>query len=573
MTNFADKYSVEKVLQIHQDLRNDRSEWEAEWRKISDWLLPGRGIYQTYTKPPKRKLTNKNIINPAGEDALNVLVSGLYGRMSSPSMPWFKFTWPAHLQGIDPLVAWLQESQKLTNAGMLSSGYYSVLEGFYTEFCGYGTASDYTGSDSDDPLIPFNFELLTAGEYCFAKTKAGATDSFIRTLFMSQKQLVDEFGADKVSDSTKKAVNENIAGIHKVDRAVIELTVKDTYKDKPYGRVFYEVTGADSANRSPRLHSVPLRTDGFYECPYTVSTWGKIGQDTYGVGLGSRSIPDIRRLQEMEKAFLMATHKSIEPPLNAPAKMKGKLNSLPGAKNYYANPAEVVTPLYNVNFDFSGVSAAVQRVEERIQRNFFNEVFLTASRDPNASPLKAAQVHNTQSEQMYRLAPVVEKLYMEKFTPQLKRCFNIMLRKGMFPPLDPALAELAEDFSVTLVSPLATSLLTLQGQNTDKFMSYVGAMAQFDPEAIDNVNIDESIAERARIEGVDYGVLRKSDDRDAIRKNRAAMQQEQARKEEGMQALERGGVINNQDANTKKLNAESGAILAETFATANTLPI
>ena len=91
-----------------------------------------------------------------------------------------------------------------------------------------------------------------------------------------------------------------------------------------------------------------------------ISRWGTIGSDVYGIGPGSRALPDIKRLQEMEKAFLMATHKSINPPLNAPARMRGKLKTLPGGENYYSNPAETVNEIYQVKFDYQGVGGAVQ---------------------------------------------------------------------------------------------------------------------------------------------------------------------------------------------------------------------
>ena len=564
--SIAEKYSFDKVNSIYQDLRNERSEWESEWRQISDFLLPGRGIYQTYTKPRKRKLTTTNVINTIGEDSLYVLTSGLHGRLTSPAMPWFKLKWSnAQLDEIEPLKAWLQQAEILLHAGLHDSNFYSIINSFYIEYAGFGTGAMYVGEDTNNPNIPFRFELLTAGEYAFSMGSDGLVDIFIRTIFMSPRQLVGRF-PDTVDADTKKRVENNDAGVDKVELAIVEFIAKDRIQDKEFVRLSYEMTS--SGNRDTRGNQEPLETVGFYEHPYPLARWSTIGSDTYGIGPGSRSIPDIKRLQEMEKAFLMATHKGINPPLNVPARMRGKLNSLPGGHNYYANPAETVNELYQVRFDYQGVGATVERVEQRIQRNFFNDVFLTASRDPNASPLKAAQVHSQEQEKMFRLGPVVERLQSEFYSPVIKRSFNIMHRKEMFPPLDPQFEEMVGDFEIELISPMAVAQKSIKSQGVDAFMGFVGQAAQFDPEVLDNVDADTAVRDRAEIEGVNLGILRSVDAVLDLR-NKRAKQQEAAQAAEAEKASnEDDSFLNSEDAATKKTRAETGEILANTQATA-----
>ena len=188
--NVTEKYSFTKVDSIYTDLRNERREWEAEWRQISDYLLPGRGIYQTYAKPRKRKLTTTNVINTVGEDALYILTSGMHGRLTSPALPWFRLKWgDPQLEALEPLVAWLQESEEILQAALHSSTFYSVINSFYIEYAGFGTASTYVGEDTGSDSVPFNFQLLTAGEFAFSLGADGDLDIFCRTIYMSQRQL------------------------------------------------------------------------------------------------------------------------------------------------------------------------------------------------------------------------------------------------------------------------------------------------------------------------------------------------------------------------------------------------
>ena len=50
-------YDYTTAVGTYQTLLDERREWEQEWRTISDYLLPGRGIYTGLTRPQKRKIS------------------------------------------------------------------------------------------------------------------------------------------------------------------------------------------------------------------------------------------------------------------------------------------------------------------------------------------------------------------------------------------------------------------------------------------------------------------------------------------------------------------------------------
>lgn len=567
MVSIKQKYSREKVQAIYEDLRNERSEWEAEWRSISSNILPGRGVYQLYSKPAKRKLTSKKIINTIAREALQVLVAGIHGSLTSPAMIWTRLSWPdPRMNEIEYLKSWLQECEKILHAGFHDSNFYSALPSFYTEYAGFGTACMYVGEDSEDS--PFRFELLTAGEYAFSTNSANNPDIFCRTIFMSARQLVHKFG-DSTSKQIRQDVEDNRNSVDTINLALIEFIAREDYQDKNFVRLFYEVTEVGTnrqGNQIPgKLGEKPLSVEGFYEFPYPIARWSTIGSDVYGIGAGSEAIQDVLRLQEMEKAFLLAAHKSINPPLNVPSRLTGKVNSLPGAFNYYgSNPTQVITPLYQVNFDFSSTAAAVERVEHRIQKIFYNDVFLTASRDPNASPLKATQVNAQEQEKLFRLGPVTQRLTSEFLVPVIRRCFNIMYRKGLFPDLDPQYKPFVDNFKVDLISPMATAQNAARSQGTQSFMSFLGAAAQFDPSILDNINIDKAARQSAEIEGVDLGILRSEDEVAELRKKRAEAQAAEQQRKTQMEASLTQAQGQQASSASRKMEAESGQILAET---------
>lgn len=554
-------YDFSSIYGSYLESVNERSEFEAEWRDISDYLLPGRGIYQQYSKPRKRKLTSPKVINTIAEDALYVLTSGMHGGLTSPSRPWFRLSWTdQRLEQVEFLKGWMQQCDKALHRGLQASNFYSVINSFYIEYAGFGTGSIYVGEDTGTSLVPFRFELLTAGEYSFAVGADGRPAVYFRTIFMTPRQLVERF-PETVSKETKKIVKNNEAGADKTYLTVLEYVVKERFQDKAYTRVFYEL-GSDTVQQRDRAQK-PLEVAGYYEFPYPLARWGTIGSDIYGIGPGSRSLPDVKRLQEMEKSFLMATHKAINPPLNVPSRMRGKLNTLPGGENYYATPNEVVTEMYQVRFDYNGVSAAIERVEDRIRRNFFNDIFLTATRDPNASPLKAKQVENQEQERMLRLGPVIERLQHEFLQPVIERCFNIMLRKGLFPEMPREYEAMVGDYQISLISPLATAQRAVALQGINSFMAFLGQAAQFDQSILDNINVDKAAREYADITGVDIGVLREEEQVRKIRESRRQEMARQQQKAEQMAEAEVGATVEANRAKASRDQAEAGVALVE----------
>jgi hypothetical protein len=166
-------------------------------------------------------------------------------------------------------------------------------------------------------------------------------------------------------------------------------------------------------------------------------------------------------------------------------------------------------------------------------------------------------------EKMLRLGPVIERLQHEFFQPIIERCFNIMLRKDMFEPLSPELAQMASEYKITLVSPLASAQKASALQGINSFLAFIGQAAQFDQGIMDNVDIDEATREYADITGVKLGILRTEEDVAAIRQQRQAAQQAQQQAEAQMQQQAMATQMNAEQASAQKTQAEAGVTLLE----------
>ena len=569
MAKKREDWDYNDYMDEYQSLLLERSEWEAEARKISSFILPGRGIFNNLTRPAKRKLTSPKVVNPVAKDALRVLTSGLQGGLTSPSRPWFKLSFQNEAFNKHPLLSrWLYDCEKVMYSELSTTNFYPSVHTFYTEYCGFGTGSLYVGEDGE----PFRFELPTFGEFCIGLDSKGRVNRFYRVMFKTGKMLWEDYGESPRGEVLPKQFykEETRKKLYNTWYTLLECTVPRKFQDKPFTRVVYLLGEGDASkiqrNEMRDSTKEPLEITGFYEFPWPTGRFDVIGSDVYGIGPAAEALPDVMRLQEMEKSASMAVHKAASPPLFVPAHLKGKIKTLPGGMNYSRNTMnEKVTTLYDTRFDYAGVVGFVDRVVMRIRQAFYNDVFLTASRDPNASPLKATQVQAQELEKMLRLGPMIERLHFEFFTPLLERCWNILLRKGYFPALPPELQAMVEGagFEIKMVSVLAQAQKAIGVQAISSFVSFVGAVASVDQKVLDNINADSVVREFADITGVPSIILNSQEDVQGIRQQRQQMmEQKEAEQKRLMAAAAQEQILANR-ANVAKTASEAGVNMAE----------
>lgn len=545
----------EKIQQLENTYKaalNIRAAWEPDWKQITDYLIPGRGIYNLYKSPQKRQLISTKVINPAGREALDTLTSGFHGGLTSPDRPWFDLSFTDHrLNSHRQLVLWLEECRNILLKGFSDSNFYPTAHTFYTECAGFGTASMYLGEDTDNEA-PFRFELLTVGEYVLIYNTRRRLRQFFRSMFKTYKNIYDEWG-DKASDEVKSNVKNNPLEYRVVHHAVID----EPFRDKPFTSYYWE-EGSENF----------LQTQGFYEFPFLACAWDIIGSDDYGVGLGIKALPDLKRLQEMEKAFLRVVHTEADPPVNAPAFMKGKVKTLPGGVNYYTNNKDVITPVTTVRHNIEALAMAIERVEGKIDKTFFSDLFLTASRDPNASPLKATEVSAKREERLLRIGPNIERFLTDFIGPLIERSFNIAARKELLPPLPPELIELVANsggYNVGFISPLAQAQKAIAAQPITNFFQFAAGATQYNPEVLDRIDFDAAIDEYHDIAGAPKKILRSLEDANKIRKQRREAQAKAQAKAEQMATrgaeLDQGQV----EANIAKTYSDAGVNLTDTL--------
>jgi hypothetical protein len=134
------EYNFQNAISEFMLLRSEASEWKTEWNDISDYLIPGRGIYNISSTPSKRRLSSPKAINTSAEDALDVLVSGIAGGLIPSSKPWLVLEWDDPIMNRDRVLKnWLQEASRIFNKQLLRTNFYAGMRVVIEECVAFGT--------------------------------------------------------------------------------------------------------------------------------------------------------------------------------------------------------------------------------------------------------------------------------------------------------------------------------------------------------------------------------------------------------------------------------------------------
>ena len=567
--------TVDTRLYEYGALKQEQQPYITAAREVSEWLVPGRGLYSIHSKPRNRDLVPRKVVNPKAKQALEVLVSFLKDGICPSSRPWFMYHFEdSILKENRSLQIWANEVQEELRYQLREANYYSLATTYFKELCSFCTSSMGVFPGIEKAL---NFSPLTFGEYSIGTNSEGVVDRLYRTLFKNFYQLLHQFGDNLPAELLEKFYNRD----QSLDMwyTVVEGVVPEQFLDMPYTRFFILVADSNTKHSGGVKGKLPsdnkyedfIHVEGVNEFPYPTTRFDVLSGEDYGVGPGFEAVNVIKRLQEVVKSGAVAYHKSIRPPWNIPVSMKNSANTYPDAHNYYINPDEIIRPAQDVRFDHRSAEVMEGRLEQTLKEIFFNDIFLTTSRDPNASPLKARQVDEISNDKYARLGPYLERIFYEGTQPQLNRSLAILDRQGRLPKLPDEFKDLKSKATINLTSLLAQSVKSRAAIPMMEYLQIVGAVGQVNPSAYDVPNTDAFLMEMADIKNIPPHLNYTSEQIAQTRKARQeAMAQKNAQEQQALGSQQQAELEAVQ-AGALKDRAVAGESLADNLGSGGTL--
>lgn len=497
----------EYALKQYKSMDDVFNTWKPIYKEVRDFVFPYTGQFEG---EERFKRHDDYLIRTMILKYANVCASGMEWGITSPTRKWAK------LEATDQEINKMPDAKEYFSTcsdilmKLLANGkFYQEIYKYYLEMAVYGTAAIFI---AEDPMLGVRFHTFTMGEYRIGCDSKGVPNCFGRKFKINGDQYREMFGGNPNGDN----------GLPYIEITHI-IAPNPTYE---YGSKMND----KFPFKEYYIANDKFVVSGYHEFPVGVGRWYTRGSDVYGTGPGIWSLGDAKQIQVMWRDMSMAAELAVKPPIQAPSDIlaNGGVNILPGTANYY-NPIGssngAIQPLWNVNMDFTGVSALAEKMEECIQEHFNYNVFQLIS-NMDKGTRTAREIVELSSEKMSTMGPLVDRMETEILPAIIDRVVNIAFRNRVFPT--PPKSLQGREFKVAYNSILSQA----QAQNDiTPIVDTVNLAIQMagetqKPEILDKFDFDKVVDTIGDRNGIPNGIIVDDSQVEQIRYARAQQQQQ-----------------------------------------------
>lgn len=513
-----------------ESLRGYRISWWSHWAALAEMFNPRR--YRWFVTPNtynKGAPMNQAIVDETGFVAARVLATGLLSGLTSPTKPWFALSIPNLDDTAEgPAQVWLSECTRRMLQVYGGSNFYQCLGMAYADDVVFGSSPMIQYEDFDNIV---HFCVPAMGEFFFGLNAKLEVDTLYREYTYTIKETVDCFGLENVSQSTKTAyatpsnLDQEIVVCCAMEPNVQVYLAGETMGYPVPKRFKYRAVYWEQTSQGGQKYNYITRLEGFHERPFAAFRWDVTSNDAYGRSPGMDALPAVRQLQIEQRRKAEAIDKMVRPPMVASVSMKNEpMDILPGGVSYVADPAgSGFKPAFTVEPRIAEMMEDLKEVQARVQRVFFNDLFLGISQ--LGTVRTATEIEARQQETLVQIGPVIERTETE-LDGIVDRTFNIMLRKGLFPPPPPEIQ--GAPIVVKYVSLFAETQRAASTTAIERLLALAGNLVGVQPDIMDNLDTDKAVDLYANQLNVPPEIIRATKEVLAMRAQRAQAQQTQA---------------------------------------------
>ncbi len=470
---------------VNVDMWLDKYQQAMRRKRESDGLRQEAGLYswpeaKDQTRNARQSEGQLNTVNLYDSTALMAAyteTSGIFSYVMPAGAFWFGFTAQDPDINDDPnMREWMSTASSLTHKEMWRSNFQREMFKTIRSMIVFGTgviSVEMVGKD----LI---FQSHHIGFMAFNDNNRGEIDTVYRQIFYDTRQAVQEFGIDNVGKSVRKAFNAKKMS-DKFEFVHIAAPNKDFDSDK-------------TGSKSKRVKSVYIsiedkkvvKESGFDELPYLVARFSLVPGEIMGRGPAMELLPEIKMLNRMNKTFIEASEKAVNPPLIMEDDgVIGPPVTSPNGIIYVRAGAPFPQPLQTgTNVALNAEIIREQRI--LVKEGFFNNRFQSLTDHRNMTAFEASI---RKEDDLTIISPAITSLQKETLDPMLSRVLNLLIKAKRIkePPV-------TFDFDIAYQGRLSLAMASVQSNAMIATLSQWAPYAEVSP-VFENVDWDKSFRE------------------------------------------------------------------------------
>lgn len=531
---------IKELLMLVEQMELERNRWKGEWSDLSSHIVPECGVFSfSETAANAGRVDRSKVMDGHPGRVARDFAAGMQSVATPKSRPWFRTgTHDIEMMEFKPVKTWLKIVDDTLRFIFSQSNLYTVLPAAYLELGVFGTNSIGV-FDSFNTVL--RFRPFTIGEYMLCRNHEGVVDTFARQYWMTARQMVMEFGRSAVSSKVRDAADLNkpetwFKVVHVVRPKGNGVSRTPFAKDKTYSSTYFEPDGEH-----------PLLESGFDYFPFLCPASGRVGTRTYGYGLGSVALPDVKSLYRLKTKLFLGVDKMVDPPVASNGSAKTAIiNTMPGGVSFDQDlqaGGQGLRAMYEVRPDLAAGNAMVQDLRDQIGSAFYHDLFLMLAMSDRRE-ITATEVAERHEEKLLMLSPLSEAIHSELLDPLIDIAFAKAVEHQLIPP--PPQELMGQDLKIEYIDILTQAQKMVGITANEQLAGFVGNIAALFPEARHKFNVFEAIDDYASRLGTVPAIIRTDDEANEL----AAAEQRQAAQR---QMIEQAG----QAAQSAKIMSET----------------
>ena len=516
--NETDRKLYDEVTDKYKQLAQLRKPWESTWKEIARFVNPKRNDWDIETEGGKRAT---EVYSSTAISALDLMCNGLIGYLVSRTTPWLRLKAEDNeLMQFPEVRQYLQDVEEQLYSEFNRSNFYDIQSELFHDAGSTGTACVHVDEDYTRERI--NYTARHPKEVYLADDRYGVVDTVLRRYTMTAKQIIEEFsaktGAGEGNMLDEAWIDEQKDRLYKtfnVIHAVYPRKERDPGKDDNLNKRYASVYILEGQQRV-------LRNTGIDEMCDIVWRWDKNTDEVYGRSPAWSALADIMRDNRIAKDLMRLGEYTVNPAVQYPGRIEYRLSLMPGGKNPYRDPNELIQPIKLGDYPVGNDREL--RLTEAIKDAFFVDFFLGLQEI--SKTMTVPEVMERQSEKATVLSAAVGRINSELLDPLIDKTFAIASEAGRMPePPEILLADQAR-IRIEYIGPLAQVLQrSFATQGIKRSLENVLPYMQVFPDMLDMIDSDELTKQILIAGGMPEKIIRKDEDVERIRQARAQQQQ------------------------------------------------
>ena len=516
---------VDRIIKRFQDLQSDRKNWDHLWTQIAALVWPAADDFEnTRTRGEDR---STQIFDATATLALEKFAAVFESLLTPRAQDWHKLrASDENLNKDQEVKAWFEEVTRILfkTRNSPDANYYSQKHEGYKSLGAFGNDCLFLDELEPGPTRPqagIRYKYCHIGQIWIETNHHGVVDTIYRKYEMSAKAAFQQWGG-LITSKIMTALKDNPFARFPILHCVAPRKERDEELLDPLNMPF-------SSSYISLEDRAMIAEGGYEELPYMYSRYTVNPREVYGRSPAMLVLPAIKTTQEMQKTFLRAGHKVVDPPLllhddGLSGSGTQEIRLFPGGVNYGGIDSQgrpLIVPLQTgARLDLT--EGMLEKERAVIKEAFLVDLFQILQ---DAPQMTATEVLKRAEEKGQFLAPTVGRQQSEMLGPQIVREVNIHQRNGLLPPLPRLLVEAAGEYEIEYESDATRMQESVQLGASDRTVERAIIMSQFDPGVTDVLNGEEILRLSGRVEGAPSAIFRTPEEVAELQARREAVQQ------------------------------------------------